>query len=160
MNRKHNKIIKKSIIKLSAGAWIIGAVLMAGCSVAPDIVVFEDSPPKIQSVQTIRINHEGNVATSSFRIGEKGNFIIVAIDSDKDIEKLYIKGFSPESSNDPALLESGPIELEPQSKTIASYSLPEPIDVPGPPGRWRIDVQLEDKAKNLSNVYTLYTIVH
>ena len=139
---------------------LLYCMVVSGCSTGSDLISDSGTPPAIQSVQTIKNMNGSSVATSSFRVGEMGNFIIVASDLDNDIEKLYIKGYAPGSLDSQPTLLAGPIELKPQTKKISSYSLSEPIEVPSPPGRWRIDIQLEDKENNMSNVYTLYTIIH
>jgi hypothetical protein len=139
---------------------LLCCILSSGCHTRSDLISDPGSPPTIQSVQTIKTLNGSSIATSSFRVGETGNFLIVASDMDKDIEKLYVKGYAPGSPDSQPTLVAGPIELTPQKKKIASYSLPEDIDVPTPPGRWRVDIQLEDKENNMSNIYTLYTIIH
>ncbi|MBW1893048.1 MAG: hypothetical protein JRI91_05060 [Deltaproteobacteria bacterium] len=135
-------------------------MVVSGCSTSPDTVSSIGSSPAVESVQTIKNINGNSIATSSFRVGEMGNFIIIAVDPDKDIETLYLKGFAPGNLGSQPTFESGAIELKPQTKKIESYSLPEPVEVPSPPGRWRVDIQVEDKKKNMSNVYILYTIVH
>jgi hypothetical protein len=58
------------------------------------------------------------------------------------------------------IFKIGPVELTPHAKEIDSYTLPEPIDIPGPPGNLRVDIQIEDREGNMSSIYTLYAIVH
>ena len=139
---------------------IIIWMTMNCCSLKSNIVVNKDFSPIIESVQTVKIEHGKDTVTSSFRTGEKANFIIVALDLNKDIEKLYIKGFSTKGPEIRLNFESGPVELTPHTKKIDSYMLPYPIEIPGPPGKWRVDIQIEDREKNKSNIYTLYAIVH
>ena len=152
--------MKKRLPVLALAASLLYFILSSGCRTSSELISDPGSPPTIQSVQTIKTLNGSSIATSSFRVGETGNFLIVASDMDKDIEKLYIKGYAPGSPDSRPTLVAGPIELRPQKRKIASYSLPEDIDVPTPPGRWRVDIQLEDKENNMSNVYTLYTIIH
>ena len=152
--------MKKRLYAYGLAVSLFCCILSSACSTGPDLISKSTSPPTIQSVQTIKTLNGSSIATSSFRVGETGNFLIVASDMDKDIEKLYIKGYAPGSSESQPTLVAGPIELRPQEKKIASYSLPEDIEVPTPPGRWRVDIQLEDKENNMSNTYTLYTIIH
>jgi hypothetical protein len=159
MTSKHNIRTRKRLPYILIIS-LLNYMVVSGCSTSSNLISSPGSPPAIQSVQTIKKMNGGSVATSSFRVGEMGNFIIVASDLDNDIEKLYIKGYAPGSSDSQPTLEAGPIELKPQTKKISSYSLSEPIEVPSPPGRWRVDIQLEDKESNMSNVYTLYTIIH
>jgi len=154
-------LIKQRLAPYLLMAPLLCCILVSGCTTGPaNLMSGSGSPPAIQSVQTIKTMNGNSIATSSFRIGEMGNFIIVASDEEQDIERLYIKGFAPGRLGLQPSLEAGPIELRPQKKKIASYSLPEAIEAPGPPGRWRIDIQLEDKENNKSSVYTLYTIIH
>ncbi len=160
MEKKYKRNIRErlfiSVLIIPVLYWVV----VSGCITSPDTVSPIGSPPIIESVQTIKNINGNSIATSSFRVGEMGNFIIIVVDPDKDIEKLYLKGFAPGGSDTKPSLESGTVELKPQTKKIASYSLPEPMEVPSPPGRWRVDIQVEDKEHNMSNVYTLYTIVH
>ena len=153
-------LMKKRLSAFILAVCLLYCILPFGCSTSSELISDPGSPPTIQSVQTIKTLNGSSIATSSFRVGETGNFLIVASDLDQDIEKLYIKGYAPGSPDSQPTLAAGPIELRPQTKKIASYSLPEDIDVPTPPGRWRVDIQLEDKENNMSNVYTLYTIIH
>ena len=151
--RTHSILFKSTVLIIFLSFFI------AGCTLRRDIFAPKDASPRIESVQTIKMTDGTNMATISFRIGEKGNFIVVASDVNKDIEILYVKGFAPQSTYQNPSLESGPVRLMPQTKKIASYSLPEPIEFPGLPGKWRIDIQVKDKENNMSNVYTIYAIV-
>jgi len=160
MEKKYKRNIRERLSIFVLIVPVLYWVVVSGCITSPDAVFPIGSPPIVESVQTIKNINGNSIATSSFRVGETGNFIIIAIDPDKDIETLYLKGFAPGSSGAKPTFESGAVELKPQTKKIESYSLPEPVAVPSPSGRWRVDIQVEDKEKNMSNVYTLYTIVH
>jgi hypothetical protein len=139
---------------------LIWVTLFSNCSLKHDTIISENTQPIIESVQLIKILNKKTITTSSLQIGEKSNFIIVAKDLNKNIEKLYIKSFLTESPNIQPYFESGPIEVKPHTHKIDSYTLPEPIKVKGPPGKWRFDIQVSDKENYMSNVYTIYAIVH
>jgi hypothetical protein len=114
---------------------------------------------KIQNVQTGRIINGRYLATSSFYIGDQANIRILAVDKDMDIHKVYIRGYYPKNAETPHLKYCS-YGLESQLKDRVSFFLKEPFNISGPPGEWRIDIQVEDEERNLSNLYKIFLIVH
>lgn len=115
--------------------------------------------PSILYVQSGRIVTSRYLATSSFRVGDRANFKITAVDEDLDVHALYIEAFFPKDALEPTI-SSGPIDLKPQPERRYSFFLDEPFDVPGPPGEWRVELQLEDGKGYRSKPYRLFAIVH
>jgi len=157
---KYKNEYKKFLFVSAFTIWMMAALFFSGCILHPDVLTPISAVPRIESVQTIKIRNGRNFASSSFRVGEKENFIVVASDSDKDIDALYVKAFAPNNKSQEPNHNWEALELEPQTKKIARYSLPEPIEAVSSSGKWRIDIQVKDKKKNMSNVYTLYVIAH
>jgi len=135
-----------------------GTLFFSGCTLNSDVLNPISAVPRIESVQTIKVLNGRAIASSSFRVGEKENFIVVASDLDKDIDALYVKAFAANNKSQEPTHSWEALELKSQTKKVTSYSLPEPVVAVTSPGKWRIDIQVKDKKNNMSNVYTLYVI--
>lgn len=114
---------------------------------------------KIKNVQTGKIVDGGYMATTSFHVGDQANIRILAADKDLDIQKVYVRGYYPKNAETPHLIYHTD-GLGAQSDGRMSFLLKEPFHISGPPGEWRIDIQIEDEERNLSNLYKTYLIVH
>ncbi len=112
--------------------------------------------PKINNV-TIT---DGNFnPKSTFRIGDKGNFVASVNDPDLDITGIYVSEFFPSDSETPY---SGPSEvvLPSQSAADMDYVLIEPTTITGPVGGWRLEFQVEDAQGNMSNIFRTYVVIN
>jgi hypothetical protein len=118
------------------------------------------TPPIIKYVQSGRVNDDEYIATSSFIRGDMVDFIITAKDLDGDIKKVNLIEYYP-ANTDIEHTSFKPIDLKSTSdKSKRYYSLSKPIELLGPPGERKFELQLEDGKENLSNKYTLYLFVH
>lgn len=77
---------------------------------------------------------------------------ITAIEKDIDIHTIHIRAYYPKDAENPQL-EYQFSKLEPQPKESISFFLKTPLTISGPPGEWRVDIQIEDESQNYSNLY-------
>lgn len=152
--------IKKAFLVLTSTISILG---ISGCptarSVTESIIKTDNHSPLITNVQSGKIIKDQYIASSSFNIRDTSKFRITVIDPDLDVKKLYIRCFYPRDSEQP-YLELGPFDLPAQEKKQTSMYPDEPVEISGPPGDWLVEVQVEDKKNNLSNIYRLHVIIN
>lgn len=155
-----NRLMKK--IKFDFGIVLLIAVFIfgSGCSKKQEMVpISRPFTTKIKNVQTGKIIDGRYLATISFHVGDQANMRILAVDKGLDIQKIYVRGYYPKNAETPHLVHDTD-GLGSQSTGRNSYFLKEPFDIPGPPGEWRLDIQIEDDERNLSNLYQTYLVVH
>jgi len=142
----------------------VSILWISGChtsgSVTESIIPsMTNNAPIITNVQSGKIIKDQYIASSSLNFSDKTTFRITVIDEDLDAKKLYIRCYYPRDSEQ-AYHELGPFELPVQEKKRFSHYLQQPVKISGPPGDWRIEVQVEDEKNNLSNIYRLHVIVN
>ena len=151
--------------------------LISGCAISNSKIgaSVNGTPPVIKYVQSGRVQGDEYIATSSFIVGDMADFIITASDLEGDIKKVNLIEYYP-ANNDMEHTQFKPIDLKSTSdktqgksdskakksfdKSKRSYSLSKPIELLGPPGERKFEIQLEDEKENRSNTYTLYLFVH
>jgi len=152
--------IKNALLFLTFAISILG---ISGCRIAKSgmesIIKLNNHEPLITNVQSGKIINDRYVASSSLNVSNKITFRITIIDPDLDVKKLYIRCFYPSYSEQPNL-ELGPFDLPAQKTIQTNIHLKEPVEISGPSGDWRIEVQVEDEKNNLSNIYRLHVIMN
>jgi len=142
---------------------VVSILWISGChtskSAIESIVKTDNNAPIITNVQSGKIIKDQYVASSSINFSDKTTFRVTVIDEDLDVKKLHVRCFFPRDAEHP-YQELGPFDLPAQEKKRSSLYPRESIEISGPPGDWRVEVQVEDEKNNLSNIYRLHVIVN
>jgi hypothetical protein len=133
-----------------------GAVVNLSSLVKSPIVIAESVAPVITKVELYNLNDLDNPVTE-FMIDDEVYLAVYVTDPDLDCAYLTLAQYHP---NDAVVPYWPPETFDLPYVDAVSVMYYAPCIVVGPAGSWRAEFQVKDYSENLSNVFTVYVIVH